>query len=45
MYQSHLSLPSFLDLFHTVLVCIGDWQYMIENFGNVDVTDHAFWCD
>lgn len=38
-----VSTVSFLDLFHTVLVCASEWLYLIESFGDVTITDHVFW--
>lgn len=32
-----------MDFVHTVMVCIANWMYLIEGFGDVNTTDHISW--
>lgn len=32
-----------LDLVHTVFICVANWIYLVENFGDVAKADHIFW--
>ena len=31
-------------MLHTVMVCIANWSYLIEHFGDVRRSDHIIWC-
>ena len=33
-----------MDMLHTVMVCIANWSYLIEHFGDVRRSDHIIWC-
>jgi cytochrome c-type biogenesis protein CcmH/NrfF len=33
-----------LDIFHTVLVGVSIWSYLVASFGDINVHDRIFWC-
>ncbi|CCM00145.1 uncharacterized protein FIBRA_02172 [Fibroporia radiculosa] len=33
----------FLDILHTCMVWAADWMYMVDSFGNMNITNHVFW--
>ncbi|KAF9812705.1 hypothetical protein IEO21_06052 [Rhodonia placenta] len=35
---------SFLDILHTCFVWAADWMYLVSSFGDMNITDHVFWC-
>ncbi|KIP03353.1 hypothetical protein PHLGIDRAFT_130199 [Phlebiopsis gigantea 11061_1 CR5-6] len=32
-----------MDMLHTIMVCIANWSYLIEHFGDVRRSDHIIW--
>jgi len=32
-----------LDIFHTCMVWGADWMYLVQSFGDMNITDHVFW--
>ncbi|THG96426.1 hypothetical protein EW026_g5404 [Hermanssonia centrifuga] len=32
-----------LDSSHTIMMCVANWMYLIQHFGNSDETDHISW--
>lgn len=33
-----------MDFLHTLMVCIANWMYLIEGFGDHSGSDHINWC-
>ena len=33
-----------LDLLHTAMLWTADYMYFVAGFGNMNITDHVFWC-
>ncbi|KAI0732117.1 hypothetical protein C8Q72DRAFT_903021 [Fomitopsis betulina] len=38
-----VALVSFLDVLHTCMVWVANWQYFVSHFGDSNITDHVFW--
>ncbi|KAH9931185.1 uncharacterized protein BXZ73DRAFT_101766 [Epithele typhae] len=49
LYFRHFSRDAFpqsssvLDLVHTVMIAVAAYTYFVDNFGNENITDRAFW--
>jgi len=41
--KSVVALVFFLDVLHTCMVWVADWQYFVNSFGDTNITDHVFW--
>lgn len=37
------TLHSLIDVLHTCMVWLADWQYLVGGFGDSNITDHVFW--
>ena len=41
--QTNIAYTSFLDLLHTIMIVVANYSYFVSNFGDMNVTDRAFW--
>ena len=41
--QTNIVYTSFLDLLHTIMIVVANYSYFVSNFGDMNVTDRAFW--
>ena len=32
-----------MDFTHTIMICIANWVYLVQNYGNFPQTDHITW--
>ncbi|KAI0940430.1 hypothetical protein AcW1_003628 [Taiwanofungus camphoratus] len=38
-----VALILFLDIIHTAMVWAADYKYLVDSFGDINITDHVFW--
>ncbi|EPT04447.1 hypothetical protein FOMPIDRAFT_1156616 [Fomitopsis schrenkii] len=41
--KSVVALVFLIDVLHTCMVWLADWQYLVGGFGDSNITDHVFW--
>ncbi|KZT65925.1 hypothetical protein DAEQUDRAFT_813903 [Daedalea quercina L-15889] len=41
--KSVVGFVFFLDILHTVMVWVAEWEYFVSSFGNTGITDYVFW--
>ena len=41
--NTNIAYTSFLDLLHTIMIVVANYSYFVSNFGDMNVTDRAFW--